>query len=91
MSYSKMTKRGKSLYIEKWNPSAKNFINTCSICGSQGYKPSIEDEGFVNPSNTTKDFSHRAMYNELKKVYKPLSLDNLGRCEDCARIMDNKQ
>lgn len=84
------TKRGKSLYINKWNQSAKNYINTCSLCGAQGYNPSIEDKGFVNPSNNTKDFEHSAMYNELKKVYKPLSLDNLGRCEVCARIMDKK-
>ena len=43
MSHSKYTKRGKSLYIEKWNPSAKRFINTCVICGAQGYNPSIDD------------------------------------------------
>ena len=91
MSHSKLRKKGESLYINKWNPKAKKFINTCSICGVQGYSPTIKDEGFISPSNDTKDFEHREIFNELISVYKPLALDHLGRCEDCARIMDNKQ
>ena len=42
MSHSKTTKKGYSLYIEKWNPKAKRYINTCALCGKQGYNPSIE-------------------------------------------------
>ena len=91
MSHSKRTKRGKSLYIDKLNARAKKFINICKICGAQGYSPSIEDDGFVNPSNGVEDFEHGAIKYELKKVYTPLALDHLGRCEDCARIMDNKK
>ena len=41
MSHSKKTKKDFSLYVEKWNPSAKKFINTCAICNSKGYNPSI--------------------------------------------------
>ena len=89
MSHSKLTKRGKSLYIEKWNPTAKKFINTCVVCGSQGYNPTIDDEGFVcdNPGKIS-DLEHRVIRSELKSVFKPLYLDSLGRCCDCARIMD---
>ena len=88
MSHSKYTKRGKSLYIEKWNPSAKRFINTCVICGAQGYNPSIDDIGFIyDNAQKVSDLEHRAIRAELKRVLKPLSLDSFGRCSDCTRIM----
>ena len=90
MSHSKYAKRGNSLYIEKWNPSAKRFINTCSVCGSKGYDPGIDDDGFVyDNAKKIADFEHRAIRDELKRVLKPLPLDHLGRCTDCARIMEN--
>ena len=89
MSHSKYTKRGKSLYIEKWNPSAKRFINTCGICGAQGYNPSIDDIGFIyDNAQKVSDLEHRAIRAELKRVLKPLSLDSFGRCSDCTRIME---
>ena len=82
MSHSKINKNGYSLYIEKWNPKAKKYINTCALCGSQGYSPSIEHEGFVD------DAERRAIYSELKKTLSALSLDNYGRCSDCAKRMN---
>ena len=88
MSHSKCTKKGKSLYIEKWNSSAKRFINTCVICGAQGYNPSIDDTGFVYDNAQNVNLEHQAIRSELKSVLKPLSLDSLGRCADCARIME---
>lgn len=82
MSHSKMTKRGYSLYVEQWNPSAKRFINTCKVCGHRGYSPSIECEGFCDtPKN-------RAIYTELKQTLRELALDEYGRCEICARLSD---
>lgn len=87
MSHSKFTKRGKSLYIESWNPKAKRFINTCLICGKQGYSPSIDEEGFVRDGGKV-DYEHSAIQAELSKVFRPLPLDELGRCPDCAAIMD---
>lgn len=83
MSHSKMTKRGHSHYIESWNPRAKKFICTCVLCGAEGYKPSIEEEGFAD------DAERRAILAELKRVYKPLPLDALGRCPDCAARQDS--
>ena len=80
MSHSKHTKRDYSIYIEKWNKSAKKYINTCSLCGSRGYSPVIEAE----------DFADRVTYRELTKTMKRLPLDELGRCSDCARIQDSK-
>ena len=82
MSHSKTTKKGYSLYIEKWNPKAKKYINTCALCGSQGYNPSIEQEGFID------DAERRAICIELKKTLSVLPLDDCGRCADCAKRMD---
>ena len=82
MSHSKTTKRGKSLYIDKWNPAAKRFINICAVCGAQGYSPTIDEDGFVC------DDARRVICRELKSVFKPLPVDALGRCPDCAKRMD---
>ncbi len=91
MAHSKMTKRGKSLYIEGWNPTAKRFINTCLICGAQGYSPTIDEDGFVySDAQKIINFEHRAIRSELRRTLKPLALDDLGRCFDCAKRMDQK-
>ena len=82
MSHSKMTKSGRSLYIEKWNPKARKYINTCVICGCKGYSPSIDSE------KTPGDMERRAICDELKKTLKVLPLDELGRCVDCAKRID---
>jgi len=84
MSHSKMTKRGYSLYIDKWNPSAKKYINTCALCGYRGYNPIIEDEGFIREFNDIGDLEYMAVYSELKKTLKALPLDSMGRCGVCA-------
>ncbi len=82
MSHSKMTKRGRSLYVEKWNPYAKNYINTCAICGRKGYSSVIEQQDFCSTLEKT------AIYTELSKIYDKLELDSYGRCEICAKIQD---
>lgn len=84
MSHSKFTKRGQSLYVNSWNPSAKKYINVCKICGHRGYRPGIEDEGFLSsPKN-------RAVYSSLTQTLEPLPLDELGRCEYCAKIQNGE-
>jgi len=79
-----MTKRGFSLYLEVWNPSAKRFINTCVLCGRKGYSPHIEESDFCI------NLERCAIYSELIKVLPKMPIDSLGRCEDCARIQDEK-
>ena len=88
MSHSKMTKRGRSLYIESWNPSAQKYINTCSLCGRRGYSPAIEEADFTNPLHKIGDLEWAAIYRELTKILKPLPLDANGRCADCAIRMN---
>ena len=93
MSHSKYNKRGKSLYLDNWNPNAKKYINECSVFGHKGYSPAIEQPDFL--SDTDKDpftFSvNKAIYEELTKTFSVLELDEFGRCETCARIQDKKQ
>lgn len=90
MSHSKKTKRGFSLYVERWNPKAKRFVNVCALCGAEGYDPSIDEEGFTHPSVNVTDYEHSAIQAELSRIMKPLALDELGRCEDCRRVMEGK-
>lgn len=82
MSHSKKTKRGYSLYIEKWNSSAKKYINTCAICGHIGYSPVIEEENFCNTNE------NKVIYQELSKILCKLELDESGRCNVCIRLQD---
>lgn len=80
MSHSKHTKRGYSLYIEKWDSSAKKYINTCKICGYKGYNPVIENDNFQD----------KTIYYELSKTLCRQELDRLGRCKYCAKVHDKK-
>ena len=72
MSHSKHTKRDYSIYIEKWDKSAKKYINTCVICGHKGYSPVVETEGFCE-----------VIFKELSKTLHKLELDEYGRCIYC--------
>ena len=83
MSHSKKTKRGYSLYLEEWNPSAKKYINVCKICGFKGYSPVIDEEGFCDRTGDG------VIYAELKRTLPKLQLDEYGRCEACARVQDS--
>ncbi|MGN0590443.1 hypothetical protein [Ruminococcus sp.] len=82
MSHSKHTKRGYSIYIEKWNPSAKKYINTCVLCGCKGYSPALEQEGFC------KSREQAVIFRELSRTLPRLELDERGCCADCARILE---
>ena len=78
MSHSKHTKRDYSIYIEKWDKSAKKYINTCAICGHKGYSPVIEREDFC-----------KVTFKELSKTLRKLELDESGRCAYCAGVQGN--
>lgn len=87
MSHSKLNKPRYSIYLNKWNPSAKKYINICSICGSQGYSPVILDKGFYDRRPNVHS-ENRAIYKELTRTLKPLPLDTLGRYEVCSKAQD---
>jgi len=87
MSHSKYIKRG-SLYRDLLKHRTKKLSNNCKICGCEGYSPVLLEKDFLDPSS--KIYSeNRIVYEHLLHIFnKPLKLDNLGRCEDCARIQD---
>lgn len=83
MSHSKFRKNGKSLYIDNWNPSAKKYINTCCLCGREGYSPSILETDFIN------SLEREAIYKELtRKFSSALEIDSFGRCDECAEKLN---
>lgn len=83
MSHSKFRKKGQSIYIDNWNPSAKKYINICTLCGRRGYSPAIEEEDFIS------NLERKAIYDELTKMlHSALALDAYGRCSDCANKQD---
>ncbi len=89
MSHSKMTKRGRSQYVESWNPDAKRFINTCLCCGMCGYSPALDDEDFADISKRREGFAvKRTIRDELRSIMKAMPLDELGRCPDCKRAQE---
>jgi len=47
------------------NPYAKRFINTCVMCGKQGYAPQIEDVDFAGTESTVL---HRFSREKLKTM-----------------------
>ena len=85
MSHSKKTKRGHSLYLDKWNPSAKKYINICKLCSRRGYSPAIDEEDFCDISGNA------AIRYELKRTLTKLELDEFGRCADCAKVHDKSE
>ncbi len=82
MSHGKMTKRGKSYYLDSWNPEAKKYIVTCALCGKRGYSPAIEGVDFCDTLGNTP------VYNELKKTLSKMEVDEWGRCAVCAKIQE---
>jgi hypothetical protein len=90
MSHSKKTKRGRSLYLDTWHREGRRFVVSCALCGREGYAPSILEEGFEKEGGRA-NHEHAAVAAELMRIYSPLPLDDLGRCEVCARNMDRKK
>jgi len=67
------------------NPYAKRFINTCVMCGKQGYAPQIDNADFAGRESTVYHwFSREKLKAMLRNYYEPLALDETGRCESCA-------
>ena len=78
MSHSKYRKFGRSYLLERRGKSEK-YINTCAVCGSRGYDPSVDVDNLTQAGDEIR-------YRELMRIFPPLALDELGRCTDCARL-----
>ena len=79
MPHSKHTKRGFSLYLERWNPSAKRYLNPCVLCGAKGYSPAVDEPDFERLS-----WENSVTAKELRRMMRCLPLNEQGRCADCA-------
>ncbi len=83
MSHSKYNKRGRSFYLDNWNPAGKKYILTCALCGKQGYSPAIEEPDFCDC------LERDIIFGELIRVLPgKLVLNEWGHCEECARRME---
>lgn len=98
MSHSKITKRGRSHYLEAFNPKAKQYIVSCTLCGRQGFKPSVLNDDYVTPpvfkenrSRMMNRLERRVIRSELQSVLPPLELDDNGYCSDCANKTNEEQ
>jgi hypothetical protein len=63
---------------------AKRFINTCIICGRQGYAPQIDDADFVSESMMFHGLVREILQSQLREYFNLLPLDEAGRCEGCS-------
>ena len=71
------------------NPYAQRFINTCAVCGAQGYAPQIDYADFAgNESTVFHRCSREKLQAMLRKYYQPMALGETSRCDDCARTVD---
>ncbi len=60
-------------YLLMYPALRKKWINQCSICQTQGYKPDL-------PAKAIGE----AVKN-LRRMFKELRVDTVGRCDDCAQ------
>lgn len=69
-------------YIQQY-PKLKKWINTCIFCGKSGYDPGMPH--VLTKSWGQGEFETVAAAN-IRKYFKPMSVNELGVCEDCQKI-----
>ena len=79
MSHSKFRKKGKSYYLDSWNPKGKKYIIACSRCGTKGYSPNILNADFEDT------MEKEAIKDSLMAILDPIYLDEYGYCTQCSR------
>lgn len=66
-------------YIKKF-PKFKKWINVCLCCNRKGYNPEIPDRISTFEGSLGSHF--------IKKYFEPLSVNENGLCEVCAKILN---
>ena len=64
-------------YLRQY-PNLHRWMNRCTMCGSPGHKPEL-------PQNIYPHFNVAA--DNLRRLFTPLVVDDLGRCETCASAL----
>ncbi len=67
-------------YLDMY-PKFKKWINECVCCHRRGYKSDIPDQITVVEGNMGSYY--------IKKYFQPLTLDENGYCEVCAKLKKN--
>ena len=67
------------LYLQQF-PKLRKWINECQICHSKGYRPDMP-EHIANVDSFAGYF--------IRKYFKPLEVNELSICSQCAKFLDN--
>lgn len=72
-----MLEKDKNNYIKQY-PEVKRWLNQCVVCQAIGYKPEMPKE--IHPGLLAQN---------IRKYFSPLSINELGICEDCVRAAES--
>jgi len=77
-----MTNRGMTgdEYIAQFPREAARWMNTCAACGRKGYRPEL-------PEVITRGTIETALADNLRALFKPLSVNEHGLCQTCAETL----
>jgi hypothetical protein len=64
-------------YLRQY-PRLRKWVNQCVVCQAVGYRPDLPADLFTSDGNRT------AAADNLRRYFRPLPVDELGRCEMCA-------
>ena len=70
-------------YLKFYPHIKKRWIHTCIACGRQGYKPEL-------PEKIDNKSLQCIMKKTIMQYFEPLSIDDTGFCEVCARLFYHK-
>ena len=70
------------IYINSF-PKLKKWINECLCCYEKGYNPAM-------PEKITIVEGSLEVYN-IKRLFKPLSLNQDGLCPQCEKVLKNRK
>jgi hypothetical protein len=65
-----------AMYLSMYPDIAKRWINECTMCHFQGYKPEM-------PEMIGSDIYQTNIKNLLMGYFQPLNITEMGMCEQC--------
>lgn len=67
-------------------PKLNKWMNTCICCGTTGYKPDMPE--VLTTRWGQGEHETEGAYN-IRKYFRPLNVNEIGLCENCARLQNN--
>jgi hypothetical protein len=65
-------------YLRQY-PDLGRWINRCMLCGATGHEPDMPEDIYPHFSVAGRN---------LRRLFEPLAVDALGRCETCSAALD---